>query len=110
MALYRYVPSQALLLAAMTGAAYEKPPVLTGRRRNWRAEVDRAERAGLDGSAPAPLNRTGLSGSDLLAAATFVSSAVRDPARIDSELVQQPRTTPGARGAATRSNSPSWPS
>lgn len=33
-----------------------------------------------------PLDRAGLTGGDLLAAATFVSSAVRDLARISSEL------------------------
>jgi AcrR family transcriptional regulator len=112
MALYRHVPSKAHLVAAMTDAAYGMPPVATSRRRSWRAEVESWVTAllGLYGRHPwlvrtptttaplgpnalawteallRPLARAGLSGGDLLGAATFVSSAVRDLARISSEL------------------------
>ena len=112
MALYRHVPSKAHLLAAMTDAAYGTPPIPTGRRPSWRAEVESwvialwrlyglhpwlvktpTTTAPIGPNALAwteallrPLTRAGLSGGDLLAAATFISSAVRDLARIDSEL------------------------
>jgi AcrR family transcriptional regulator len=112
MALYRHVPSKAHLLAAMNDAAYGSPPIPTGRRRSWRGEVESwvtalwrmyglhpwlvktpTTTAPIGPNALAwteallrPLARAGLSGGDLLGAATFVSSAVRDLARIDSEL------------------------
>jgi hypothetical protein len=88
------------------------PPVPTSRRRSWRAEVESwvsalwrlyeqhpwlvrtpTTTAPIGPNALAwteallgPLARAGLSGADLLAAATFVSSAVRDLARIAGEL------------------------
>jgi AcrR family transcriptional regulator len=112
MALYRHVPSKAHLVAAMTDTAYGTPPVLTSRRPSWRAEVESwvialwrlyerhpwlvrtpTTTAPVGPNALAwteallrPLDRAGLTGGDLLAAATFVSSAVRDLARISSEL------------------------
>jgi AcrR family transcriptional regulator len=112
MALYRHVPSKAHLVAAMTDAAYGMPPVPTTGRQSWRAEVElwvtallRLYRrhpwlvrtptttAPLGPNALAwteallrPLDRARLSGGDLLAAATFISSAVRDLARISTEL------------------------
>jgi len=112
MALYRHVPSKAHLVAAMTDAAYGTPPVPTARRRSWRAEVETwviavlrlygrhqwlvktpTTTAPIGPNALAwteallrPLARAGLSGADLLAAATFLSSAVRDLARIAGEL------------------------
>jgi AcrR family transcriptional regulator len=111
MALYRYMPSKAHLLAAMTDAAYGTPPV-PSRRQSWRAEVESwvialwrlygrhrwlvktpTTTPPIGPNALAwteallrPLVRAGLSGGDLLAAATFVSSALRDLARIASEL------------------------
>jgi AcrR family transcriptional regulator len=111
MALYRYVPSKAHLLAAMTDAAYGTPPVPTSRQ-SWRAEVESwvialwrlygrhpwlvktpTTTAPIGPNALAwteallhPLARAGLTGGDLLAAATFVSGAVRDLARIAGEL------------------------
>ena len=112
MALYRHVPSKAHLIAAMTDAAYGTPPVRTGRRRSWRGEVESwvsalwqvyrqhpwlvktpTTTAPIGPNALAwteallgPLARAGLSGADLLAGATFMSSAVRDLARIAGEL------------------------
>jgi AcrR family transcriptional regulator len=112
MALYRHVPSKAHLIAAMTDAAYGSQPIPTGRRRSWRGEVEPWVIALLrvyklhpwlittpTTTAPIgpnaltwieallrPLARAGLSSRDLLATATFVSSAVRDLARIGSEL------------------------
>ena len=112
MALYRHVPSKAHLLAAMTDAAYGTPPGPTSHRRSWRTEVESwvsalwqlyeqhpwlvrtpTTTAPIGPNALAwteallrPLARAGLSGADLLAAATFVSSAVRDLARIAGEL------------------------
>jgi AcrR family transcriptional regulator len=112
MALYRHVPSKAHLLAAMTDAAYGTPPIPATRRRSWRAEVEMWVIAlwQLYGQHPwlvktptttapigpnaltwteallRPLARAGVSGGDLLAAATFLSSAVRDMARIAGDL------------------------
>ena len=112
MALYRHVPSKAHLLAAMTDAADGTPPGPTSHRRSWRTEVESwvsalwqlyeqhpwlvrtpTTTAPIGPNALAwtesllrPLARAGLSGADLLAAATFVSSAVRDLARIAGEL------------------------
>jgi AcrR family transcriptional regulator len=112
MALYRHVPSKAHLLAAMTDAAYGTPPGPAGRRRSWRTEVEAwvtavwqlyerhrwlvntpTTTAPLGPNALAwteallsPLARAGLSGEHLLGTATFVSSAVRDLARISGEL------------------------
>jgi AcrR family transcriptional regulator len=112
MALYRHVPSKAHLVAAMTDTAYGTPPAPTGRRRSWRTEVEAwvtavwqlyerhpwlvntpTTTAPLGPNALAwtealldPLARSGLSGEHLLGTATFVSSAVRDLARISGEL------------------------
>jgi AcrR family transcriptional regulator len=112
MALYRHLPSKAHLVAAMTDAAYGTPPAPTSRRPSWRAEVESwvtalwqvyrrhpwlvktpTTMAPIGPNALAwteallhPLSRAGLSGHDLLAAATFASSAVRDLARIAGEL------------------------
>lgn len=112
MALYRYVPSKAHLIAAMTDAAYGTPPTPKGRRPSWRAEVESwvialwrlyerhpwlvrtpTTTAPIGPNALAwteallrPLAGAGLAGADLLAAGTFVSSAVRDLARISGEL------------------------
>jgi AcrR family transcriptional regulator len=112
MALYRHIPSKAHLIAAMTDATYGTPPVPTSRRRSWRTEVESwvtalwrlyerhpwlvktpTTTAPIGPNALAwteallrPLARAGLSGGDLLAAATFASGAVRDLARIATEL------------------------
>jgi AcrR family transcriptional regulator len=112
MALYRHVASKAHLVAAMSDAAYGTPLIPTGRRGSWRAEVESwvialwrmygrhpwlvktpTTTAPIGPNALAwteallgALARAGLSGRDLLAAATFVSSAVRDLARIAGEL------------------------
>jgi hypothetical protein len=128
----------ASLLAALTDAAYGTPPVPTGRRRSWRAEVEwwvialwrlyglhpwlvktPTTAAPIGQNALAwteallrPLARARLSGGDLLAAATFVSSAVRDLARIDSELDPAAAAAYG-RVLAERLDPkqfPSWPS
>ena len=110
MALYRYVPSKAHLVAAMTDAAYgarpsRRPPTELARggrvmgdrvggctRHPWLVRTPTTT-APIGPNALAwteallrPLDRAGLTGGDLLAAATFVSSAVRDLARISSEL------------------------
>ena len=112
MALYWHVPSKAHLVAAMTDAAYGTPHIPSSRRRSWRAEVEvwvialwrvygrhpwlvktPTTTAPIGPNALAwteallrPLARSGLSGGNLLAAATFVSSAMRDLARIAGEL------------------------
>jgi hypothetical protein len=130
--------NKAHLLAALTDAAYGTPPGPTGRRRSWRAEVEwwvialwrlyglhpwlvktPTTAAPIGQNALAwteallrPLARARLSGGDLLAAATFVSSAVRDLARIDSELDPAAAAAYG-RVLAERLDPkqfPSWPS
>ncbi|MFI7355625.1 TetR/AcrR family transcriptional regulator [Streptomyces avidinii] len=110
MALYRHVPGREHLLAAMTDAACGRPPAATGA--GWRAEVE----AWVDAlwstygrhpwmvrvptvSAPVgpnelawfeallnPLARSGAARGELVALATFISGAVRDLARVATEL------------------------
>ncbi|MFG2483836.1 TetR/AcrR family transcriptional regulator [Streptomyces virginiae] len=110
MALYRHVPGREHLLAAMTDAAGGRPPAATGA--GWRAEVE----AWVDAlwstycahpwmvrvptvSAPvgpnqlawfeallSPLARSGAAREELIPLATFISGAVRDLARIATEL------------------------
>ncbi|WP_327260808.1 TetR/AcrR family transcriptional regulator C-terminal domain-containing protein [Streptomyces sp. NBC_01232] len=110
MALYRHVPGREHLLAAMADAAAGRPPAATGE--GWRAEVE----AWVDAlwstygrhpwmvriptaSAPvgpnelawfeallSPLARSGAGRGELIPLATFISGAVRDLARIATEL------------------------
>ncbi|MFF4391365.1 TetR/AcrR family transcriptional regulator [Streptomyces sp. NPDC001552] len=110
MALYRHVPGREHLLAAMVDAASGRPPAATGA--GWRAEVE----AWVDAlwatyrshpwmvrvptvSAPvgpnelawfeallSPLARSGADRGELIPLATFISGAVRDLARIATEL------------------------
>ncbi|MFG2873858.1 TetR/AcrR family transcriptional regulator [Streptomyces sp. NPDC048337] len=112
MALYRHVPSKNHLLAAMTDRAVGRPPAASPPGDPWRAEieswVDALWRRYLRHpwmlqtptlSAPvgpnelawfeallAPLQRAGLDRAELIPLATFVSSAVRDLARVATEL------------------------
>ncbi len=110
MALYRHVPGREHLLAAMADAAGGHPPAATGT--GWRGEVE----AWVDAlwstycshpwmvriptvSAPvgpnqlawfeallSPLARSGAARGELIPLATFISGAVRDLARIATEL------------------------
>ena len=138
MALYRYVPSKAHLVAAMTDAAYGASPSRRGGGRAgggksshgwlrlWRpyerhpwlvrtptttAPIGPNALAWTE-ALPRPLDRAGLTGEDLLAAATFVSSALRDLARISRELDSAAAADYGRvpRRGSTASNTPSWPS
>ncbi|MFI6645312.1 TetR/AcrR family transcriptional regulator [Streptomyces sp. NPDC050504] len=111
MALYRHIPSKNQLLAAMTDAATGRPPTPAAAKA-WRSEVEGWADA-LWGlylrhpwilqtprlSAPvgpnelawfeallSPLHRAGLDRGDLIPLATFISSAVRDLARVATEL------------------------
>ncbi|WOX23498.1 TetR/AcrR family transcriptional regulator [Streptomyces solicathayae] len=112
MALYRHVASKDQLIAAMTDAATGRPPATSSPDTTWRTEVESWVQA-LWGvylghpwmlqaktlSAPvgpnelawleallAPLHRAGLDHGELIPLATFVSSAVRDLARVATEL------------------------
>ncbi|MFJ3723587.1 TetR/AcrR family transcriptional regulator [Streptomyces sp. NPDC090045] len=110
MALYRHVPGREQLVAAMVDAATGRPPAATGA--GWRAEVE----AWVDAlwstyarhpwmvrvptvSAPvgpnelawfeallSPLARSGAGRGELIPLATFISGAVRDLARMATEL------------------------
>jgi AcrR family transcriptional regulator len=111
MALYRHVAGKDQLIAAMSDAATGSPPA-SGSATAWRAEVESWVQA-LWGvylshpwmlqtktpSAPVgpnelawfealltPLHRSGLERAELIPLATFVSSAVRDLARVATEL------------------------
>jgi AcrR family transcriptional regulator len=111
MALYRHVPGKNQLLAAMTDTATGRPPVPAAAKA-WRSEVEGWVDALWDLylrhpwilraptlSAPvgpnelawfeallSPLHRAGLDRGDLIPLATFISSAVRDLARVATEL------------------------
>lgn len=112
MALYRHVSSKDQLIAAMTDAAVGRPPATSSPATAWRTEVESWVQA-LWGvylshpwmlrattlSAPVgpnelawfealltPLHRAGLDRGELIPLATFVSSAVRDLARVATEL------------------------
>jgi AcrR family transcriptional regulator len=111
MALYRHVPGKAHLVAAMADTAYGPPPDAQAGS-GWRTEVESwvnalwqtysrrpwllrtsTVSAPIGPSALAwteallrPLARAGLDGGDLISTATFLSSAVRDLARIATEL------------------------
>jgi AcrR family transcriptional regulator len=115
MALYRYVPGKALLVAAMSDRAFGTPPVrpIESGAGAWRAEVHQWADALWElfqrhpwmlwvSSRTAPtgphelawfesllgsLAKSGLAHGEMVAAATFIFSAVRDLARIASELV-----------------------
>ncbi|MCT4354135.1 TetR/AcrR family transcriptional regulator [Streptomyces sp. Je 1-79] len=112
MALYRHVPSKDQLVAAMVDTATGRPPAPPSSPTTWRAEVEAWVEAlwGLylghpwmlrapTSSAPvgpnelawfeallSPLHRGGLDRGELIPIATFVSSAVRDLARVATEL------------------------
>jgi AcrR family transcriptional regulator len=112
MALYRHVPGKAHLVAAMADTAYGSPPAAAEPRSGWRTEVESwasalwqvySRRPWLlrtpTVSAPIgpnalawteallrPLARAGLDGGDLISTGTFLSSAVRDLARIATDL------------------------
>lgn len=109
MGLYRHVPGKAELIAAMTDTAYGPPP-RPPKSRRWRAEVEawvealwqRYETHPWTVQVPTrgtpigpnelawfealarPLATVG--GLDVISAATFLSSAIRDLARITFEL------------------------
>jgi AcrR family transcriptional regulator len=111
MSLYRYVPSKALLVDAMSDQAFGTPP--RHGRGSWREGVhhwadalwelyrrhpwmlrvpDRTAPTGPNELAwfealLRPLAAAGLSHPEMVAIATFVSSSVRDLARVASELV-----------------------
>jgi AcrR family transcriptional regulator len=112
MALYRHVPGKDQLVAAMADAATGLPPAASPPGAPWRAEAEAWVR-GLwhlylgrpwllrvpTASAPVgpnelawfeallrPLHRSGLDRAELIPLATFVSSAVRDLARVATEL------------------------
>lgn len=111
MALYRYVPGKAQLVELMTDRAYGQPPA-TDATAHWRQAVEEWARGLWEayarhpwtlrvptGSAPigpnelawfeaclAALAKTGLDDGEQVALATFVSSSVRDLARISHEL------------------------
>ncbi|MFD8825221.1 TetR/AcrR family transcriptional regulator [Streptomyces sp. NPDC059605] len=111
MALYRHIPSKNQLLAAMTDAATGSPPTPPAAEA-WRSEVEGWVDAlwGLYLRHPwilraptlnapvgpnelawfeallSPLHRAGLDRGDLIPLATFISSAVRDLARVAAEL------------------------
>jgi AcrR family transcriptional regulator len=110
MALYRHVPGKAHLVAAMADTAYGTPPDAQPEA-GWRTEVESWANALWQKfsrrpwllrtptvSAPIgpnalawtegllrPLARAGLDGGDLISTATFLSSAVRDLARIATD-------------------------
>jgi AcrR family transcriptional regulator len=118
MALYRYVPGKALLVAAMSDQAFGMPPVhlVEPGDGGWRAGVHRwadalwelyhrhpwmlwvPSRTAPTGphelawfeSLLSPLAGSGLGHDEMVAAATFIFSAVRDLARIAGELVPMP--------------------
>lgn len=112
MALYRHIPGKDRLVAAMIDVATGRPPAPPSSPTAWRAEIEswvdalwelylrhpwlvRAPTL----SAPVgpnelawfevllgPLSRAGLDRAELIPTATFVSSAVRDLARVATEL------------------------
>ncbi|MCX4692347.1 TetR/AcrR family transcriptional regulator [Streptomyces sp. NBC_01408] len=112
MALYRHIPGKEQLIAAMTDAATGRPPTPPSPAAQWRVEIESWVEA-LWGlylshrwmlraptlSAPVgpnelawfeallnPLLRAGLDRGRLIPVATFLSSAVRDLARVATEL------------------------
>ncbi|MFG2645734.1 TetR/AcrR family transcriptional regulator [Streptomyces sp. NPDC048370] len=111
MALYRHVPGKDQLVALMADKAMGNPPAPSGDE--WRAEILNWADAAWDfylahpwtlrvttTGAPTgpneltwfeallrPLARSGLAAENLVATAVFVSSAVRDLARIATEIV-----------------------
>lgn len=115
MSLYRHVSVKAVLVDAMTDRAFERPPAhaIDGTDGSWRADVHRWADALWEvyqrhpwmlrtpsRTAPTgpnelawfeallnPLARAGLTHAEMVALATFIFSAVRDLARIASELV-----------------------
>ncbi|MEU6946096.1 TetR/AcrR family transcriptional regulator [Streptomyces sp. NPDC046316] len=112
MALYRHVPSKDQLVAAMVDTATGRPPAPPSSATTWRTEVEAWVEAlwrlylghpwmlrAPTSSAPvgpnelawfeallSPLHRAGLDRGELIPVATFVSSAVRDLARVATEL------------------------
>ncbi|WP_329120472.1 TetR/AcrR family transcriptional regulator C-terminal domain-containing protein [Streptomyces sp. NBC_01353] len=112
MALYRHIPGKDQLIAAMTDFATGRPPTPPSPPAGWRAEVEAWVASLWDlylrhpwmlrvptSSAPVgpnelawfeallrPLHRAGLPREELIPLATFVSSAVRDLARVATEL------------------------
>ncbi|MFD9082682.1 TetR/AcrR family transcriptional regulator [Streptomyces erythrochromogenes] len=112
MALYRHVPGKDHLLAAMVDTATGRPPAPADPPGGWRAEVETWVDALWDlylrhpwvtkaptTGAPvgpnelawfeallSPLARSGLDRAELVPIATFVSGAVRDLARVATEL------------------------
>lgn len=119
MALYRHVPGREHLVAAMVDTATGRPPTAAGA--GWRAEVE----AWVDAlwatytrhpwtvrvptvSAPvgpnelawfeallAPLSRSAAGRDELIALATFIAGAVRDLARVATELDRDAAATYG---------------
>lgn len=111
MSLYRYVPSKALLVDAMSDHAFGTPPAHDDR--SWRGGVHRWADALWElylrhpwmvrvpnRTAPTgpnelawfeallnPLAKAALTHAEMVALATFISSSVRDLARIATELV-----------------------
>ncbi|MET8677968.1 TetR/AcrR family transcriptional regulator [Streptomyces sp. NPDC004647] len=112
MALYRHIPGKDQLVAAMVDATTGRPPAPSSPPAAWRTEIESWVEALWDLylshpwmvraptlSAPvgpnelawfeallSPLARAGLHRSELVPIATFVSSAVRDLARVATEL------------------------
>ncbi len=112
MALYRHIPAKDQLIAAMADAVTGSPPVPSSPATSWRAETEAWAQALWDlylahpwmlraptPSAPvgpnelawfeallSPLHRSGLDRERLIPIATFLSGAVRDLARVATEL------------------------
>jgi AcrR family transcriptional regulator len=113
MALYRYIPGKAQLVDVMYDVAGGLPPDLSAAGREWRGAIEQWANALWDvyqrhpwmlrvqtRTAPIgpnglawfeallqPLSLTGIAHGDMVAVAMFISSAVRDLARIANELV-----------------------
>ncbi|MGC4937961.1 TetR/AcrR family transcriptional regulator [Kribbella sp. DT2] len=112
MALYRHIPSKEHLVVAMVDAATGRPPVPPSPPGAWRSEVEAWVHAVWNLylqrpwmlraptlSAPvgpnemawfeallSPLARAGIARAEMIPIATFISSAVRDLARVATEL------------------------
>ena len=113
MALYRYIPGKAQLIDVMSDVAGGLPPDQSAAGRDWRGAIEqwadalwdvyqrhpwmlrvqtRTAPIGPNGLAwfealLQALSRTGIAHGDMVAVAMFISSAIRDLARIANELV-----------------------